>query len=303
MFSRIAAIFLIILVGTLARWRKILNQETTDGLCRIALEVTLPFLYFHVLATNLTKELFLSVITLPLFAVALLAASFGLSYLSCRHLKLAPEQRRTFMFLVTFPNYGFLAIPIIFALFGQEGLVWVFMFNLGITFVYWTFGVALLAGPQQRGWKIFKNLLNKSTIALVLGLIVGVSALGVPQFILGAADLIGAATIPLALIVVGSILAHREPDKAINARVMITLVVSRLIVLPALALLLINCCTDLPQLLRAIIILQAAMPAASTTPILTKRFGGDAHLAAQGVFFTTLVSIITVPLFISLALR
>lgn len=303
-FSRIAIIFVVLLVGTIARWRKVLTSQTTDGLCRVALELTLPFLYFYTLSTNLTRQLFSSLLFFPLVAIILTFVSFSLSRLVSSQLKLDLSQRRTLMFLITFPNYGFLAIPLIFALFGQEGLVRVFVFNLGISFLYWTFGVAILTGAQAKGLKIFKNLVNNATIALVLGLIVGICALRIPKFILEATNLIGSSSIPLALIVVGSILAHRDYNKSVSFRTIAVLICCRLILMPALTILCIKFFFDnMSILLRAIIVLQAAMPSASTTPILTKKFGGDSQLAAQGVFFTTLFSIITVPLFISLALR
>ena len=280
-----------------------MTQQSTDGLCRIAIEVTLPFLFFYTLSTNLTRQLFFSIISLPFFAIALTLTSFFLSWLASFPLKLNFSRRRTFMFLVTFPNYGFLAIPLIFALSGQEGLVRIFVFNLGITFLYWTLGVSILSGIQTGIFKVFRNLINNASLALVLGPIVGLGSFRVPQFILEASQLIGNATIPLALIVVGSILAQRDSKGVISFNTIFTLIFCKLILMPALAILFINIFDDLPDLLRVIIVLQAAMPSASTTPILTRRFGGDSELAASGVFFTTLFSIITVPLFISLSLK
>ncbi len=302
-FSRIAIIFIILLVGTLARWRKVLTHESTDGLCRLAIEVTLPFLYFYTLSTYLSREVFFSIWSLPIFAIGLTFSFYFIGRLILRHLKLNSNQRNTFLFLVTFPNYGFLAIPLVFALFGEEGLVRIFMFNLGITLLYWTFGIAILGGFQVKGLKVFKNLVNNATLGLVLGLIAGVASLRIPHFILESSKLIGNATIPLALIVVGSILTQRNAKNKFSFKTISTLIFCRLILMPSLALLFINIFNDLPNLLRVIIVLQAAMPSASTTPILTRKFGGDAELAANGVFFTTLFSIITVPLFITLALR
>ncbi len=177
------------------------------------------------------------------------------------------------------------------------------VFNLGFTFLFWTFGVTLLAGAQTRGIKVLKNLVNNATLGLVLGLVAGITSLQLPKFILEACRLIGSATIPLALIVVGALLAQRNSLRAFPARVILTLVFCRLVFVPGLAVLFIHIFDGLPQILAAIIVLQAAMPSASTTPIFTKRFGGDAQLAASGVFFTTLFSIITVPLFLSLVLR
>ena len=302
-FSRIGIIFIILLIGALARWRKLLTQQSTDGLCRVAMEVTLPFLYFYTLATSLSRELFFSLLMLPLFAALLIFGSYLLARLFSLRLGLNPGQRSTFLFLTTFTNYGFLAIPLVFALFGQAGLVRLIVFNLGFTFLLWTFGVTILAGPRARGIKVFKNLANNATLALGLGLIVGISGFRVPGFILEASRIIGNATIALALIVVGSILAQRGTQKAASFKAIFALVFCRLILIPALTIILINLFDGLPKMLAAIIVLQAAMPSASTTPIFTRKFGGDTELAASGVFFTTLFSIITVPLFISLALR
>ncbi len=302
-FSRIGVIFIVLLVGALARFFKLLSKEATDGLCRIAIEVTLPFLYFYTLSTNLTRELLFSIWPLPVIAIALTFFSYLLTRIVSRPLKLKAEQRNTFLFLGTFANYGFLAIPLVYALFGREALVKLIVFNLGITFLYWTFGVAILSGPRAKTAKVFRNLANNGILGLLLGLAAGIGSFPIPEFILESARLIGNASIPLALIVVGSMLAQSQAKRKFALKAIFTLAFCRLILIPALVLLVINIFDGLPKILAAIIVLQAAMPSASTTPILTRRFGGDSQLAASGVFFTTLLSIITIPLFTTLALR
>ncbi|MBN2097770.1 MAG: AEC family transporter [Candidatus Omnitrophica bacterium] len=301
-FSRIGIIFIILLVGALARWRKLLSEQTTDGLCRIAIEVTLPFLYFYTLATSLNRTIFLSLWPLPLLAIGLTGVSLFFSWLFSARLKLNQKQRRTFIFLGTFGNYGFLAIPLAFALFQEQGLLWMSMFNLGISFLYWTLGVTILKGHTDKGIRIFRNLIHNATIALVLGLVVGLTSISLPRFFLETAQLIGGSSIPLALIVIGSFLAAQRRRIGYSVKIISALVFLRLIFIPLLVLLSLQMFDHLPAILTVIIILQAAMPSASTTPILTKRFDADAELAASGVFFTTLFSIVTVPFFISLAL-
>jgi len=301
-FSRIGIIFTILAIGALARWRKILTQDTTDGLCRVAIELTLPFLYFYSLSTNLNWELFTSIWYLPVLAIILTLLSYFLTHLICWRLKLKLDERNTFLFLGTFTNYGFLAIPLVYALFGEEALVKLIMFNFGITFMYWTFGVALLSASQPKKTSVFKNLINNGTIALMLGLLVGISSIKLPEFIAESAKFVGSASIPLALIVIGSLLA-RKGKKTVSPKTISALVLCRLILIPGIVVLILHYFTELPKIVIAIIMVQAATPSASTTPILTKRFGGDAELAASGVFFTTLFSIFTLPLFLSLVLQ
>lgn len=302
-FSRILAVFLVILAGAAARRRGVLTQDSTDGLCRVAIELTLPFLYFYTLSTTLSPALFVSIAYLPLLAAGMILAAFFLSRLIAPFLKLNNDGRKTFVFLCAFPNYGFLAIPLVFSLFGQEGLAMVFMFNLGISLLYWTLGIAILGGAGISVKGMLRNLANGATLGLALGITAGVCSLRVPEFILEAAELIGKSSIPLALIVVGAILAHQDEKQRAAFGAISALVVFRLIAMPLAALFLVNRFGHLPQMLRALIVLQAAMPSASTTPILTRKFGGDTALAAAGVFFTTLFSIVTVPLFITLSLR
>ena len=302
-FLRIAVIFVIISVGALARWRRVLDSETTEGLSRVAIELTLPFLYFYTLAANLTPQIFKDISIYPLYAAGLTLFFFALSWLASLLVKLPLAKQRTFMFLITFPNYGFLAIPLIFNFFGEEGLLKIVMFNLGITFLYWTLGVGMLSGARIKGRGIVKNLVNNSMLALILGLVVGIGPWGIPLFILESAKLIGSASIPLALIVVGSLLAQGGLKRPAAWKPLLVIVLWRLLIIPALSLILLKNCLNLSPLVSVIIMLQAALPSASTTPILVKRFGGDAELSAQGVFFTTLLSIITVPIFLSLLLK
>jgi len=51
----------------------------------------------------------------------------------------------------------------------------------------------------------------------------------------------------------------------------------------------------LPLITRMVVVLVAAMPVAIVCSVMAERFGGDATLAAQGVFLSTLLSILTVP--------
>lgn len=301
--SRVGVIFAVLFVGALARRTNVLNKEATEGLCRVVIEVMLPFLYFYTLATNLSKELFLDIWYLPLFAFGLTAISLLVSWLFSRPALSDKEGRRTFVFLGTFGNYGFLAIPIIYALFAQEGLVMISVFNLGIALLYWTLGLSILTGAHTQGIKVFKNLFNNSIYGLLLGLVAGIGSIAVPEFILEISKLIGAAAIPLALIVVGSLLAHKDIGKKVDVKCISLLVLCRLICIPLLVFILIRLFGIDSKVLVALLVLQAAMPSASTTPILTQRFGGKTELAASGVFFTTLLSILTIPILLSIALR
>ncbi|MDD5681267.1 MAG: AEC family transporter, partial [Candidatus Omnitrophica bacterium] len=222
--------------------------------------------------------------------------------------KLNPEEKATLIYLSTFTNCGFLAIPIANMLYGQEGVMRVVFFNVGFNILYWTLGVWTLrnSNPTLSSEKSaikssLKNLINSGTIGLLCGIIIGAAAIKLPPFILNASNMLGSATIPMALLVVGSIMGKGNFRELHSYRSAILLIVlCKLVIIPIFALFVTGFIPSLTPLTRAIIVLQAAMPSASTTTIFTTRFGGDPRLASVGVFATTVASVITVPVIMSL---
>ena len=146
-----------------------------------------------------------------------------------------------------------------------------------------------------------KNLINSGTIGLLCGIIAGLAAFKILPFIMDSAGMLGSATIPLALLVVGSIMSTGKLKKLRSYKKALTLIIlCRLVLVPTIVLLVTGMLDWLPPLVRAIVVLQSAMPSASTTPIFTTRFGGDSQFASVGVFATHICSIITIPIFMSL---
>lgn len=297
--SGVAVLFVIILIGALSKLRGLITEDLITGLSKIVVVITLPFLYFYTLATESSLELIKSTYVLPLFAIFFVLIAYLIGFVTAGFLKLEGQKKSTFIYLATFTNCGFLAIPIAFALFGEEAVTQVVIFNIGFNLLYWTLGVWTLQEKAAQKNPL-KNLLNSGTIALIAGLLIGIISLKLPKFFLDASKLIGDITIPLAMIVVGTIIGDwRRLKESSSFNVMASLVLIRLVVAPMIAFMVLKY-FDLPYMTKCIIMLQAAMPSASTTPLFTKRFGGDPHLASSGVFITTLISIITIPIFMSL---
>lgn len=290
-----------LLIGALARLRRVITDEALDNLCRIVLYVTLPFLFIYVLSTRCNKAVLFSLWMAPLFALSIVFISYIVARAAASVLKLSPKKKETFTFLISFQNSGFLAIPIALALFGEEGVLTVVIFNIGFNILYWTFGIWLFTRSNiSLKASPLKNLINTGTVALALGIIFGVFSVRLPRFFLETSKILGDATIPMAMLVVGAILAGGKFNIGVSFKEISSIIFCRLILIPLMYLIVMPYFKDISLLLRSIIILQACMPSAASSPLLAKRFGGDYDLAANGVFFTTLFSIITVPIFMSL---
>jgi len=284
-------------VGAFARYKRIIKDETLTSLINIVLYIALPFLYFYSLSSHATPAALKRLWFLPICAFAIVGIGYAIGLFSSRFLKLPEAKKKTFLFMASFTNYGFLAIPIVYMLFNEEGLFHIVIFNIGFNVLFWTFGIGLLSKDKKNP---VERLVNPGTVSLALGLIVGVFSIKIPLFIMDAAKILGSAAIPLAVLTVGGILSKNFGKREMKLKTTSALMLCRLIIVPAIALIVVTFIKEIPFIIKSIIVLQAAMPSPAMTPLVARKFGGDPDFAATGVLFTTLFSFITVSLFMHL---
>lgn len=217
----------------------------------------------------------------------------------------------------------FLPLPIAEALYGAVGVRTVLLSNAGAQLVLWSFGVWILHGSIGQA---LKNLLTNTGLwATVLGIVVALplptarelETLNAASASLGgvlggslvqALALVGSLTIPLSLLTIGAQLG--EPTTAVHRfpRPLRGVILLRLIVVPVVTLALgyavMQAGVQIPGTTRMVCYLIATMPVAISCSVMTERYGGDVPLAAEGTFYSTVFSLLTVPaMFWSMALR
>ena len=146
----------------------------------------------------------------------------------------------------------------------------------------------------------FRNLVNPGTVSLGLGFCAALFSVKVPGFLMDACKLIGSGAIPLAMLTVGAILFKSLGKAAMGIKALSALTLCRLLLAPAILLVLTKALNNLSLMSKAIIVLQAAMPPPSMSPLITRKYGGDPEFASTGVLYTTLFSLVTVSLFMYL---
>jgi predicted permease len=137
--------------------------------------------------------------------------------------------------------------------------------------------------------------------ATILGLLLNLGDLTVPEPLAKAIHLIGQAAVPAMLLVLGVRLAEtfQNRQRMVRLPALGAVTVLRLIVAPALAWLFAGL-VGLNGLARNVSVLETAMPTAVMTTILATEFDSDAPFAALCVVVTTLVSLPTVAILLNL---
>lgn len=312
-FLKITAMFLVIVAGWLARRRGFLAAEFTATLSRLVVDVAFPALVF----TQMLRTVDAASLREGWFAPLLCGLLIFIAYFV--GLLLAPlfsgkAQRNTFIFLVAIPNWIFLPLPIAQALYGDTGVRTVLLCNVGAQVVLWSFGVWILHGTMRQAIKnLFTNIgLWATAVGIVVALLFPAArnletinpaeatpTLLLPAALVQALAMVGSLTIPMSLLAIGAqlgelrIAVHRFP------KVLWGVLLSRLLVAPlatvAIGFGLMKLGVTMPEETRLIIYLIATMPVAISCSVMTERFSGDTTLAAEGIFYSTFFSLLTVP--------
>ena len=324
--AAILAVFCIVTVGIFFRRTGQITRETERPLFRLTVDLLLPCLIFdRVLRTDAFSDpqnLWLP----PLLGFGLTAVGilFGLciAFLPSRQNGMETwEQRRTFSGCVGLLNYGFVPIPLVIALFPNDSrmLGVLFVQNLGVELACWTIVLFTLMGRIDG--KSLRHVINAPSIAIVLS--VSLNLLGnsrlVPDafhehvapcfdFLLMAIHLLGAAGIPLSIVLIGTIFAEHFHREEIKERLPSTLKIAfwsallRLFVMPAIFVALavaLPCTVEIKQVL----IVHGAMGSAILPMALTTHYAGDPKTAFDTIVSNASLSVLTLPIWIAVGLR
>ena len=244
----------------------------------------------------------------------LILIGMGVSYLLGLAMGLKPGNgRRTFCVAVGVQNYGYIAIPMLAALFvmgGDDRVSGVlFIHSLGVEIALWMVGIMVMTGS------IFGNpklLINGPTVAVVMGVLF--SSTGGWQIFeesgggfVGASlrqsmSWLGACAFPMGLVLIGATMYDLLGKEKLSPQITIGSIVIRLAIMPMVILAAAKYLPIIPEL-KQVLVVQAAMPAAVSPIIVARHYGGSPGVAVQAVLATSLVALITMPLWISWGVR
>ena len=201
-------------------------------------------------------------------------------------------QKGVWQYALAFPNVGFIGYPVAVALFGDGALFYAAILALPFNLLSYSLGPLLLAGAARFRWK---QLFTPCIVASVLGLVLALTRLRPPALMGEMLDFVGDITVPLSLLVVGSLLAGMSAGQVLRSPKLWLLTAIRLLLLPV-ALCLVLRALGIDSLVLGIAVTQMAMPVAVNGTLLSMEYGGDTECMAQITFLTTAASIVTIPI-------
>lgn len=285
-------VFFIFFIGYIGQ--KIIGFDI-KSISTAALYLMTPFLAFRTFFTN---ELTMDYFYIVLFSLILTGVLLIIVWITAVVMKATRPQLSAMILGGVFMNSGNYGTPVVLFAFGAVGFDYAVIIMVFQSVLMNTIGIffASIGGKEKATLRqSFQRVVRMPLIyAAFLGIGLQLAAVTVPETLMNGISLIADASIPTVMLVLGMQLAaisrKRVVYRYVSAVTVIRMVLSPLIAFGILYFM------PVSDLLKAVIILQAAMPAAANTTMFALQFDTEPDLVSFTTFITTLISIITIPL-------
>lgn len=308
--TAVIPITLIVAAGGLARRIGILSEEADRSLLALCINFLIPALIFDTILGNARLREWNNLLLPPIVGFCASSAGIGLAWVAARWSGVTTAAgRRAFAVTTGLQNYLYYALPLTALLFDQGTVGVMFVHNLGVETVLWTVAMAVLSAQGlTRSWR---GALNPPVISIVTALGLNLvqahfislqSLLRPGGVILTTAHNLGQCAVPLALLLIGAMVADHWHDLRApsSGRIVSGALLVRFAILPVMYLVIariLPCSIELKRVLAV----QGTMPSAMFPVILTRQHNGDSRLALQIVLATTVASLLMIPIWMRLA--
>lgn len=284
--SQIIGFVIYILIGIAAVRMRVLGSRSLGVFSRFITRISLPLLLFSNTLNGATRQQFIS--ALPVLAVTVLM--YFLLYLLCLFLArlfgLKGNENHVYRACAMFGNIGFMGIPIVAAVFPEQGMLYIALFTVIDQLLLWTLGVNLTA-PVDRE--------NAMSIAIVLAIVGIFTGIELPAPVNTALTKAGALTTPLAMIYMGGLFCYIDIPRYIRKKEFYGAVAIKMCLFPPLFYML---CQTLGVVhdVTVTMSLLSALPSMAAVVMLAQNQHSAGNYAAGMILVTTLCSIVTLPL-------
>ena len=301
MFSIVLLFVALLLPGFILGKAKRLEEGAMVSFSNILMYVAMPFLVFG----KLTEIDFQTIAwgEVAFSAVLPIVLVFALAVCAKYMCKGEDGQRRAAIFCSTFPNCGFLGIPIALVMWPDQPqiVLYISIFNVISTFLLLTVGVYILSGNKKE-IRFCKTLCSPIFFAIILGAVA--SLLRLPErvpFALTYVEILSQLTTPLAMLSLGYELSKMKfftlwSNVNVYLVAVIKLVISPLIAFGLLCLVKFVCGWQIGTPLAFAMMTATAVSTAASAPVMAKKYGAASEDAAVMTVVGTLFNLLTLPL-------
>ena len=233
------------------------------------------------------------------------------------------QQRPLYLFMSLCTNTSFVGIPVASALYGNSAALLSSVFIMITSVLMFIIGIAILVGSKvdsssdsapennesqtrespvsqkhPKAVQIVKSVVSPMTIGGLLAIFLVFSNIHMPEIVQSSLDTIGALTPPLAMMLVGVIIANQKLGDVVREWRLYPYIILRQLCAPALLYVVLSHYISDPIVL-GILVVMFAMPVGSMASMYCASYGHDEVLPAKGTILSTMASFVIIPVLVA----
>lgn len=294
--QQLILLFGLILSGYIINRCGILDATSNERISKFLVNISIPATIIHSAAVQ-KMESGGKVIIIFVIAVLYFILMPLISMLVAKLLKAPP----TFQLMLTYSNLGFMGIPIISSIYGEDAVFYVTVFMMVFNISIFSQGIWILnsgKSDEKKGFDI-KDMINPGVLCAVIALIIFLFRIPVQSDLDQLLSSIGSVTTPLAMIIIGSSLAEIPLKAVFLDKTMYILAILKLFVYPLIVFVILRIFIK-DSMIIGISVLLTSLPTAGNVSMVCSEYGGELGLVSKGICISTLLSIIAIPIWIGL---
>ena len=291
-------LMLLILVGYLLARLHIVEDSATKVLSKIESNVFIPALVLSTFMSNFTVDRLHTAGQFLLCGLVVVIISIGIAILSSKLCTKDTYIQKIYTYGLAFSNFGFMGNAVVSAIFPD-----VFLEYLIFVLPFWVFiylwGVPALLIPPTENSNSFASrlsaLINPMFIAVIVGMIIGLTQLPIPAFLQSSVSTLGDCMSPIAMLLTGMTIAQIDLKKVLKRASIYVITAIRLVLLPVATIVVLRL-LPIPYPVALCAVCAMAMPLGLNTIVIPSAYGKDTSVAAGMALVSHILSCITIPL-------
>lgn len=290
-------LFFLMIPGFVFKKKDILDERQNNALNSFVVNVTWPCLVIDAMQIRFDKEILRNCGNMAA-KMLLIFATLGIACLIlAKAFHFNASKRELFLFMAIFGNTGFIGMPIIDTLYGKEALFYASVIEAANDVMIFTVGMILI--EKSAGAKVkleLRQFVNPCFIGSILGILLFLFEIKLPDVIGEPVALLANATAPIAMFVLGfqlGDLSFKEIARDISCYIT---VFTKLAVAPLIAMAVVLLWPGVDLIDRTLVI-DMGMPVAVMATLLSQKYGGDVDLPTKSVLLSTIALVVTIPAF------
>ena len=303
--GQMLVLFSLLAMGFIVAKLKVVPENSDTVLSKLENNLFVPALVLGTFVSNFTVEKLSAAGKLFGISFLICFVMIALAVLVARCCSKDSYIRNIYTYGLSFSNFGFMGNAVVKAVFPDLFLDYL-IFTMPLWIMIYLWGVPCLLIPSGEGkqtWKSrLKSFANPMFVAMILGIVIGLSSIRLPSFMTEVIDVTGSCMSPVAMLLTGMTIAKMDMKKVLSIKSMYVVSVVRLIVFPMLF---VGLFALLPAAENIVVcsVCALAMPSGLTSIFVPKGYGKDTSVAAGMALVSHLLSAITIPIIFYLMMK